>query len=134
MEDLLSTARVAVADPSHVPAGRYSKAALECLGLWDKLSSRIIPTSDVRAALAAATTGSVDASIVYATDAAIVEGMEAFVLPVPHACQPAIAIDLVALPGSHRESWRESFGRFLLSNDNAGTWESFGFVPIGGSH
>lgn len=133
IEDLRSTVRVALADPSHVPAGRYARAALECLGLWDELSPRIIPTSDVRAALAAATTGSVDASIVYATDAAILQGVDTFVLPVPTECQPAISIDLVALSGSHREIWREEFGRFLLSRQNAGIWKSFGFVPIGGS-
>lgn len=130
--ELTSIARLAVGDPSHVPAGRYAKAALECLGLWETLSRRIIPTSDVRAALAAATTGSVDAAIVYATDADVVKRVDRFILPIPTECQPSITIDLVALPGSQEESWREGFGSLMLSEGNRGVWEAFGFVPIGG--
>lgn len=62
--------RIAVADPQSVPAGRYAKAWLEQQAVWSAIQDKLVPSLDVRAALAAAEAGRVDASIVYATDAA----------------------------------------------------------------
>jgi molybdate transport system substrate-binding protein len=63
--------RVALADPAGVPAGIYAKGYLEKQGLWKALSEKIVPTENVRAALAAVESGNVEAAIVYKTDAAI---------------------------------------------------------------
>ena len=65
---VVGDARIAVADPDAVPAGRYAKAALQRLGEWDALADRIVPTENVRAAAALAERGEVDYAIVYATD------------------------------------------------------------------
>src|SRR5262249_16190043 len=71
-ENLLSkTQKIAVADPRAVPAGIYTKEYLSGIGLWDKLESKIVPTENVRAALAAVESGNVDAGFVYRTDADI---------------------------------------------------------------
>ena len=45
--------RLALANPDAVPAGRYAKAWLEGRGQWSALVPRVVPTLDVRAALAA---------------------------------------------------------------------------------
>ena len=63
--------KIAVADPRAVPAGIYTKEYLTRLGLWQKLEPKIVPTENVRAALAAVESGNVDAGFVYATDAKI---------------------------------------------------------------
>jgi hypothetical protein len=39
------------------PAGIYTKEYLSGLGLWDKLQSKMVPTENVRAALAAVESG-----------------------------------------------------------------------------
>ena len=73
--------RVAIADPAHVPAGRYARRALEAVGLWAGLEGRAVRTGDVRAALAAVETGAADRAVVYASDArasARVEVVHAF--------------------------------------------------------
>jgi molybdate transport system substrate-binding protein len=62
--------RLAIADPQSVPAGIYAREALERLGLWQKVSDRLIPTVDVRAALTLAIVREADAAVVYASDAA----------------------------------------------------------------
>ena len=62
-------ARIAVGNPEAVPAGAYAKEWLEQAGLWGSVESRLIPTVNVRAALAAVNSGSADAAIVYRTDA-----------------------------------------------------------------
>jgi molybdate transport system substrate-binding protein len=66
--DLTQVNRLAIGDPSNVPAGAYAKEYLERVGLWASVSSRVVPTLDVRAALAAVETGAADAAIVYRTD------------------------------------------------------------------
>ena len=60
-----------IADPNHVPAGIYGKAALEALGMWPSLAGRAVRAADVRAALALVDRGEAAAGVVYATDAAI---------------------------------------------------------------
>lgn len=61
--------RVALGDPASVPAGIYARDYLSRAGLWDQIAPHVIPTENVRAALAAVQSGNADAAIVYATDA-----------------------------------------------------------------
>jgi len=60
--------RLAIGDPAAVPAGVYARQALERAGVWASLQSRIVPSVNVRAALAAVEEGNADAAIVYRTD------------------------------------------------------------------
>ncbi len=64
-------ARVAVADPSAVPAGRHARRSLTRAGAWTAVEPRLVVAANVRQALAWVETGDADAGIVYATDAAI---------------------------------------------------------------
>jgi len=64
-----SVRRIAMGDPSHVPAGKYARRAFEEWGLWKDLEGRIVPCDTVRAALALVERGEADAGIVYVTDA-----------------------------------------------------------------
>ena len=61
--------RLAMANVESVPAGRYGKAALEALGVWDSVADRMVQADNVRAAMAFVATGEAPAGIVYATDA-----------------------------------------------------------------
>ena len=65
----LGGGRLALADPASVPAGKYAKAALTALGLWDTISDRVVPAENVRVALAYVARGEAPLGIVYATDA-----------------------------------------------------------------
>jgi len=68
--DLVGLAHIAVGDPKLVPAGSYAKQWLEKESLWTEVEPRIVPSLDVRAALAAVEAGHAEAGIVYRTDAA----------------------------------------------------------------
>ena len=63
-------------DPDTAPAGEYFETALRELGVWEELEPQIIPALDARAALAAASTGSVDYALVYKTDADSTDNVE----------------------------------------------------------
>ncbi|HET7197023.1 MAG TPA: molybdate ABC transporter substrate-binding protein [Burkholderiales bacterium] len=65
----LGGGRLALADPASVPAGRYARAALEKLGVWDSVAGRLAAAENVRAALAFVARGEAPLGIVYATDA-----------------------------------------------------------------
>src|SRR5207248_10473627 len=71
----LGGGRLAMADPAAVPAGRYGKTALEKLGLWDTVASRIAAAENVRAALLLVARGEAPLGIVYSTDAVAERGV-----------------------------------------------------------
>ena len=60
---------IAIGDPATVPAGKYAKEALEALGVWDKIQTKVVPAMDVRQALLYVERGEVEAGVVYSTDA-----------------------------------------------------------------
>src|SRR5690349_7746094 len=63
--------RIALGDPSAVPAGVYARSYLQQIGLWRQVEPKIVPVGNVRAALTVVENGSADAAIVYETDAAL---------------------------------------------------------------
>lgn len=66
--------RIALAVPE-VPAGAYARQALGALGIMADLEERIVPAENVRVALAYVARGEAALGIVYATDAAVEEGV-----------------------------------------------------------
>ena len=77
--DVLATlgpgGRLAIGDPTHVPAGMYAEQALRRLGVWEAVSARLARTADVRAALLFVERGEAPAGIVYASDALVSNGV-----------------------------------------------------------
>ncbi|GIP24139.1 molybdate ABC transporter substrate-binding protein [Paenibacillus sp. J22TS3] len=61
--------RIAVGEPESVPAGQYTKEALEHYKLWDKLKPKLVFAKDVRQVLTYVETGNVEAGFVYRSDA-----------------------------------------------------------------
>jgi molybdate transport system substrate-binding protein len=93
-----SVRRLSLANPEAVPAGKYAKAWLEKAGVWAGVKDRIVPGVDVRAALAAVESGSVDAGVVYGTDAAISKKVRVlYAVPVDQS--PTISYPLALLRG-----------------------------------
>jgi len=60
--------RLAVGDPTHVPAGIYARQALIWMEAWDNLKNRLAPAESVRDALRLVQTGEAPMGIVYASD------------------------------------------------------------------
>lgn len=59
---------LAMAQTDAVPAGRYGKAALTSLGVWDALAPRVVQAPNVRAALRFVERGEAPLGIGYASD------------------------------------------------------------------
>ena len=65
----LGSGRLALADPDAVPAGRYARAALTKLQVWEQVAHKTVRAENVRAAMAYVARGEAPLGIVYATDA-----------------------------------------------------------------
>ena len=68
---LAGSGRIATGDVRAVPAGLYAKAALEKLGIWPSVESKIAMAENVRAALVLVARGEAPLGIVYETDAKV---------------------------------------------------------------
>jgi molybdate transport system substrate-binding protein len=69
LAEALAGGKLAMALTASVPAGKYGKAALESLGVWDSVATSVAEVENVRAALALVSRGEAPLGIVYATDA-----------------------------------------------------------------
>jgi molybdate transport system substrate-binding protein len=118
--------RLALAEPKTVPAGIYAKEYLQKQNLWTSVDSKVIPTENVRAALAAVEAGNVDAGIVYKTDAAISKRIKV-VYEVPSTDSPDISYPVAVLKDAKQPEPAKSFLKFLDSDEAGKSFEKFGF-------
>ena len=121
--------RLALANPDAVPAGRYAKAWLVQAGIWDKVRERVVPATDVRAALAAVEAGAVDAGIVYLTDAAIAK-MVKVAWTVPENEGPKISYPIAAMKNSPHHDLARRVVDCLEGREAHDLFERFGFVVL----
>jgi molybdate transport system substrate-binding protein len=130
-DDLTNAAikRIALADPKAVPAGIYARQFLEKQNLWTVLEPRIIPTDNVRAALAAVESGDVEAGIVFKTDAGISSKVRVAYAVAP-ADGPKISYPMAVLAESKQVEAAKKFLHYLNSDDAAKVFAQYGFVVL----
>lgn len=119
--------RIAIADPRGVPAGIYAKAFLEKQKLWPSLSAKIVPTENVRAALAAVEAGNVEAAIVYQTDAAISKKAK-IAFKIPSADTPPIHYPVAIVKDAKQPAAAAKFIDYLFSPAATALFEKRGFI------
>jgi molybdate transport system substrate-binding protein len=121
----LGGGRLATGDPDSVPAGRYARAALTRLGLWDRVADRLVRAEDVRSALAFVARGEAPLGIVYATDARIDPRVRIVAL-FPEDTHPAIAYPGALTNGARAGA--QAFLDFLAGARARAVFEEFGFT------
>ena len=119
--------RIALGEPRTVPVGVYAKTYLEKLGVWNQVGSKIVPTENVRASLAAVESGNVEAGIVYKTDALISKKVKV-AFEVSSAEGPAISYPVALVKGSKVPAESKALLEFLESQPAAAVFRKFGFI------
>ncbi len=121
---LVGAGKIAIPDPATSPAGEYVEAALRELDLLDSLQDQIVPTLNVRAALAAAESGNVAYAFVYRTDALSTTGVEIVfdISGMTETTKPKYYAAPISGDGSARE-----FIEFLQSPAARAIFEKHGF-------
>ena len=116
---------LAIADPDFVPAGIYARQALVNLGWWADLSQRLAVGQDVRSALAFVEQGACAAGIVYATDAASSDRVDAIAV-FPSGTHEAVVYSVGIVAGRNTVTTRR-FVDFLKSEQAHDVFRSDGF-------
>jgi molybdate transport system substrate-binding protein len=125
---LLKGGRLAMGNVDAVPAGKYGKAALEKLGVWDSVKDKIAQAESVRAALLFVSRGEAPLGIVYQTDAAADPGVK-IVGIFPENTHPPI-IYPVALTKVSTNPDAQTFLNYLRSPAARAAFERQGFTVL----
>jgi len=130
-KDLVSekVKRIALAETRTVPAGIYAREFLQKQNLWVSLQSKIVPTENVRGALAAVEAGNADAAIVYKTDAAISKKVK-IAYEIPAKDSPAISYPSALVKDAKNPESAKAFLKFLESDQTAEIFRKFGFIVL----
>jgi len=120
--------RIAMADPDHVPAGLYGKAALQALGLWPQTEPRLARSANAPAAVALLARGEVSAAISYNTDSRLSDKIKVHNL-FPEQLHPPIRYQIATVTNSKNKSEHNArkFYEFLVHPDHHATFSAAGF-------
>jgi molybdate transport system substrate-binding protein len=121
---LVGNGRIASGDVRAVPAGLYAKAALENLGVWSSVESKLTMAENVRAALRLVARGGAPLGIVYETDAKIDPGVK-IVGVFPEDSHPPIIYPVAMTKDAKLEAAK--YLAFLTTPEAKAVFERYGF-------
>ncbi|PHI30289.1 molybdate ABC transporter substrate-binding protein [Budvicia aquatica] len=125
---LLNGGRLAVGDPDHVPAGIYTKQALQYLDSWDLLASKMARSNNVRAALALVEREEAPLGIVYGSDA--VASKKVKVVGVfPKDSHLPVEYPMAIIKG-HSTPAVQAFTEYLATPEASAVFKRYGFSPL----
>jgi molybdate transport system substrate-binding protein len=119
--------KLAMGEVNSVPAGKYGKAALEKLGVWDKVSDKVAQADNVRAALLLVSRGEAKLGIVYRTDAAVDKGVKV-IGTFPADTHKPIVYPIALMAGS-KSTAAADYLAFLKSDEAKAFYTEQGFTP-----
>ena len=117
--------RIAIGNPDSVPAGRYTKGALEKQGLWDALTPKYVMAISVKQALEYVQRGEVEAGFVYASDAVAAKDRVRVVAEIPTVTP--IVYPMAVVAGSAHQKEALAFIRFLREKEAREVLVKYGF-------
>lgn len=124
---VLGERRLAVAGPD-VPAGKYAKASLSTLGVWDSVSGRLAQAENVRMALQYVARGESPLGIVYDTDAKV-EPKVRIVGLFPEGTHPKIVYPAAVVAASKNPD-AAKFITFMSGPQAAAIFRKYGFTVL----
>jgi molybdate transport system substrate-binding protein len=110
-----------------VPAGKYGKAALAYLGVWEAVEPRVAQAENVRAALAFVARGETPLGIVYGTDAKAEPAIKV-AGTFPEESHPKIEYPVALVAKAKPEA--RKFLDFITSPEAAPIFEAQGFTIL----
>jgi molybdate transport system substrate-binding protein len=126
LADAIGSGQLAIADPVSTPAGKYTQASLEYLGVWPSVRSKIAVPGGSRAVLAKVAQGEFPLGITWQTDAAGEQGIR-IVAVLPEASHPPIVYPLAILANSTNAKV-SSYLQYLLSPKAMSFFQKRGFT------
>lgn len=131
LAQVLGSDKLAMANPDAVPAGKYGKAALQKMGVWDRVSRQVARADNVRAALVLVSRGEAPLGIVYRTDA-MADRKVTIVDTFPADSHAPIVYPVALTQAANRSgnpATAERFLEFLQGAKAQAVWRQYGFQP-----
>jgi molybdate transport system substrate-binding protein len=121
---------IAIGEPQTVPAGKYAQEVLTHFSLYEQLKPKYVLAKDVRQVLTYVVTGTVDAGIVYATDAQTSAEVRV-VATAPEDSHSPVIYPVATLKSSKEPGEAKRFQDFLGSAKAQAVFVKYGFKPAG---
>ena len=125
---LVGSGHIATGDVRAVPAGLYAKAALEKLGIWSSVESKIAMAENVRAALVLVARGEAPLGIVYETDAKVDPSVK-IIGVFPEDSHPPIVYPVALTKDAKPDA--AQYLAFLTTPEAKAVFERYGFRVLG---
>lgn len=121
--------KVALGEPTVVPAGQYAKQVLTSLGIYEAVNSKAVLGKDVRDVLTYVETGNVDAGVVYATDAMSSSKVQV-VARAPETSHAPVIYPVAVIKSSKNPAAAREFTNFLSGPRAGDAFKKYGFILV----
>jgi len=119
--------RLSTGDPDSVPVGRYARAALTSLGVWNDVADLLVRADNVRTALAFVARGEAPLGVVYETDARVEKNVRVVGL-FPDDSHPPITYPIALTTKADVRA--AGFLEFLRGPAGAAAFRKYGFIVL----
>ena len=118
--------RIAIGNPTSVPAGNYAKTALEQQNLFQNIQPKLVNSQNVRQALDYVARGEADAGFVYHTDAILQANKLTIVATIPTSTPIFYPIGIAS--NSQQKAEAKRFMDYVLSAQGQKVLAKYGFT------
>lgn len=125
---MLGDGRLAMGNPDFVPLGVYAKGALEKLGVWQDVRSRLIPTTTVLETVSFIERGEAPLGIGFASDVVGSSKVKAVAL-FPEDSHAPVVYPAAMVKGKETPA-AAAFFKFLRTDEAAGIFSKYGFKAL----
>ncbi|MBN3948325.1 MAG: molybdate ABC transporter substrate-binding protein [Nostoc sp. NMS7] len=133
VEDLLKLRQVAIGDPASVPAGVFAQQLFTNSGISQQIQSKLVLGTDVRDVLnkvSSDTTDTIDAGVVYTTDALTALNKVKIAYTPPINLYSPIVYGSAVLQQTQNPDAARDFNSFLVTPQALSVFQVSGFTPI----
>ena len=124
----LGGGKLAMADVSAVPAGKYGKEALLALGVWNAVAPQVVQAENVRAALKLVALKEAALGVVYGSDAKAEKAVKFISVFPDNSHKPIIYPAGIIAASTHPDA--QAFLDFLKSSTARDIFADHGFKPL----
>ena len=119
--------KIAVGEPSSVPAGKYADEVLKNSKIYDSISSKLVFAKDVKEVLAWSISGNADVGFVYLSDA-ISNKSSKIIETIPNNLHSSITYPIGVIKSTKHPDEAKNFIEFLTSEESKKIFEKYGYT------
>ena len=124
-----AVSKIALGEPSSVPAGKYADETLTSLAIKDSLNNKLVFAKDVKEVLAWTASGNADAGIVYLSDALSSDGVK-IVETISEEYHSPITYPVAIIKDSDDIDAAKAFEDFLFTDEAQEIFEKYGYKSV----